>query len=87
MIIYRLTMFVIGLILATTGMIFFVLYISLLNYGLTIGEFIVYILKTQEFYLLPFGVFLMFLSLFGKKFWNVLQKLREGRQHRERVLK
>jgi len=87
MIIYRLTMFVIGLILATTGMIFFVLYISLLNYGLTIGEFIVYILKTQEFYLLPFGVFLMFLSLFGKKFWNVIQKLREGRQHRERVLK
>lgn len=80
-------MFVIGLILATTGMIFFVLYISLLNYGLTIGEFIVYILKTQEFYLLPFGVFLMFLSLFGKKFWNVIQKLREGRQHRERVLK
>lgn len=87
MIIYRLTMFVIGLILATTGMIFFVLYISLLNYGLTIGEFIVYILKTQEFYLLPFGVFLMFLSLFGKKFWNVIQKLREDRQHRERVLK
>lgn len=87
MIIYRLTMFVIGLILATTGMIFFVLYISLLNYGLTIGEFIVYILKTQELYLLPFGVFLMFLSLFGKKFWNVIQKLREGRQHRERVLK
>lgn len=87
MIIYRLTMFVIGLILATTGMIFFVLYISLLNYGLTIGEFIFYILKTQEFYLLPFGVFLMFLSLFGKKFWNVIQKLREGRQHRERVLK
>ncbi len=87
MIIYRLTMFVIGLILATTGMILFVLYISLLNYGLTIGEFIVYILKTQEFYLLPFGVFLMFLSLFGKKFWNVIQKLREGRQHRERVLK
>lgn len=87
MIIYRLTMFVIGLVLATTGMIFFVLYISLLNYGLTIGEFIVYILKTQEFYLLPFGVFLMFLSLFGKKFWTVIQKLREGRQHRERVLK
>lgn len=87
MIIYRLTMFVIGLILATTGMILFVLYISLLNYGLTIGEFIVYILKTQEFYLLPFGVFLMFLSLFGKKFWNVIQKLREGRQHREHVLK
>lgn len=87
MIIYRLTMFVIGLILATTGMIFFVLYISLLNYGLTIGEFIVYILKTTEFYLLPFGVFLMFLSLFGKKFWNVIQKLREDRQRRERVLK
>lgn len=80
-------MFVIGLILATTGMIFFVLYISLLNYGLTIGEFIVYILKTTEFYLLPFGVFLMFLSLFGKKFWNVIQKLREDRQRRERVLK
>lgn len=87
MIIYRLTMFVIGLILATTGMIFFILYISLLNYGLTIGEFIAYILKTQEFYLLPFGVFLMFLSLFGKKFWTAIQKLREGRQHRERVLK
>ena len=87
MFIYRSFIFVIGLIFATTGMIFFVLYLALLNYGFTLGEFIVYLLKTKSFYLLPIGVFLMCFSLYFKNFWNRLKKIKEDQLHREHVSK
>lgn len=81
MLIYRALCFAIGLIIATTGMIFVVIYLALLNYGFTFGEFIVYILSKKTFYLLPIGILLMFFSLFFNKMWNRLAKIKEDRRH------
>lgn len=87
MLIYRCLCFAIGLILSTTGMIFVTIYLALLNYGFTFGEFIVYLFSNKSFYLLPVGILLMCFSLFFNKMWNRFSLIKEGRRHRERVLK
>lgn len=85
--IYRTTLFAIGLIVATTGVIFLMIYLSLLNYGFSFGEFIIYILKSKTFYLLPLGIVLMTISLFCSRFWNRLNKIIEDQRHRAHASK
>ena len=69
---YRISLFSIGLLLATIGCVFFVIDITLLNYGFNIFEFLGYLLSSKVFYLLPTGVILMAISLFCNKLWNKL---------------
>ncbi len=87
MLIYRTTLFALGLITATTGVIFVAIYCSLLNYGFTLGELIAYLFTSKAFYLLPLGISLMFLSLFATKMWNKLDKFIKDRRHHGHALK
>lgn len=87
MLIYRTTLFALGLITATTGVIFVAIYCSLLNYGFTLGELIAYLFTSKAFYLLPLGILLMALSLFASKMWNKLDKFIKDRRHRGHALK
>lgn len=79
---YRISLFAIGLLLATIGCVFLVIDFTLLNYGFTLIEFFCYTLSTKTFYLLPTGVILMVISLFCNKLWNKLSNYLKDRKNK-----
>ena len=64
--IYRILLFLLGLILATIGIMFSILFVSYLEPGYTIIEFFHCVFSHLETYFIPIGITLMVLACFAK---------------------
>ena len=64
--IYRILLFLLGLILATIGIMFSILFVSYLEPGYTINEFFQCVFGHLETYFIPIGIILMVLACFAK---------------------
>lgn len=64
--IYRILLFLLGLILATIGVMFLILFVSYLEPGYTMNEFFQCIFSHLETYFIPIGITLMVLACFAK---------------------
>ena len=64
--IYRILLFLLGLILATIGSMFTILFVSYLEPGYTFYEFYQCVLCRLETYFIPIGITLMVLACFAK---------------------
>lgn len=64
--IYRILLFLLGLILATIGVMFSILFVSYLEPGYTMSEFFQCIFSHLETYFIPIGITLMVLACFAK---------------------
>lgn len=64
--IYRILLFLLGLILATIGHMFSILFVSYLEPGYTINEFFQCVFSHLETYFIPIGITLMVLACFAK---------------------
>ena len=64
---YKIILFVLGIYMASLGLFFLTVYSSLLNIGYSFKEFLVYISKRMEVYMLPIGFVLALLGMFIKK--------------------
>ena len=64
--IYRILLFLLGLILATIGVMFSILFVPYLEPGYTMNEFFQCIFSHLETYFIPIGITLMVLACFAK---------------------
>lgn len=63
---YRILTFLVGLILATIGIMFTIIYISYLDVNYTFNEFYNNVIKHIEILYAPIGISLMLIACFGK---------------------
>ncbi len=69
----RIILYILSFILMLNGITTILLYINLLNFGYTLKEYLLYILKLKEFYFFIIGFVLLNINIYkGRK--NVLNK-------------
>ncbi len=64
---YKIILFTVGIYLASVGLFFITIYSTVLNMGYTFNEFINYVARKPEIYLLFIGTVLAFIGMFAKK--------------------
>ena len=79
--IYRILLYLIGLISLSLGISMMIMYLSLFSLGFTFNEYLEYMFSNYSFYLIPFGILLICLSLFFDAKWNKFIQHRKDRRH------
>lgn len=59
----RILIYLIGLILSSTGLVFIVIYLNLMNIGYTFYDYVNFIIRRLECINLILGIIIMYLSL------------------------
>ena len=73
---YRIILFLVGLSLATYGIMCLIIYLSYLNINYTITDFFHIITTNFEIILFPIGLIIMLIACFGK--FKFFKKTNEG---------
>lgn len=79
--IYRILLYVIGLISLSLGISMMIMYLSLFSLGFSFNEYLEYMFSNYSFYLIPLGILLICLSLFFDNKWNKFIQYRKDRRH------
>ncbi|MDD6302028.1 MAG: hypothetical protein PUA56_01775 [Bacillales bacterium] len=69
-ILYRLLFYLLGIILTTIGLVYFIIYISLFSMGFSLLEYLEVTLSRFEAYLLPIGIIIIVFSIYFDNGWN-----------------
>lgn len=78
--IYRILLYLIGLISLSLGISMMIMYLSLFSLGFTFNEYLEYMFSNYSFYLIPLGILLICLSLFFDNKWNKFIQYRKDRR-------
>lgn len=79
--IYRVLIYILGVILFSVGLTCMIIYLSLFSLGFTIEEYFQYMFSSYVFYLIPVGILLICLSLFFDSKWKKFIQHRKDRRH------
>lgn len=63
----RVFLFLIGVVLCATGLCFMILYINILNMGYSFNNYVNFIIRRAECWIILFGIIFIFLSMLKRK--------------------
>jgi len=64
--IFRIVIFLLGVVMASLGLSFIIIYLNLLNMGYSFSEYVNFIIRKWECLIMIVGFFFIFLSLYRK---------------------
>lgn len=70
MMIYRILVFILGVIFLSIGLSIMIIYLSLFSLGFSFEQYINYLFSNFTFYFIPIGFLLLCLSLFFDSKWK-----------------
>ena len=78
-VIYRILLYIVGVFLTSLGMVYITIKSSLFTMGYSLEEYIHYIIKQKEVYLLPIGLLIVGFTTYFDKTWKKIILLHKGR--------
>jgi hypothetical protein len=77
--IYRIIIYILGVVITSFNLVYLIIYFSLIKYGMDGSTFLVFLFHQKELYFFLLGIVIISLGLYFDSWWNKFIAYRKGR--------